>query len=238
MSKILLLGSQHGDELLGEQLYAYIIKNNPEISQFITYLVGNLRAYQKKVRYIESDLNRSYNGGTSTYEERRATRILNYIKKNNFDLVLDLHTTTCLQPPCFIIANITDDNCRFLRSSSIDIIIRMKPAIIASSLIGSYSKAVSIEVSKSLINSCTLMNITKDIKRYIENVSTRDTTKNIYEISDFLQKGELSDEDIAKLRNFEYSPHGFYPILVGEESYKKQSEYLGFKACKLYKNKV
>ena len=91
MKKILLLGSQHGNELLGEKLYKYIIKNRPELTNFVFYKVANLKAKRLGVRYIESDMNRSYNCGKDTYEKRRATKIIEYIKANNFDLVLHMH---------------------------------------------------------------------------------------------------------------------------------------------------
>ncbi|HSW78189.1 MAG TPA: succinylglutamate desuccinylase/aspartoacylase family protein [Candidatus Chromulinivoraceae bacterium] len=237
MNKILLLGSQHGNELLGEQLYAYIASNRLDLLPFITFKRGNLRAYRQKVRYIESDLNRSYTGGDTTYEERRANTILKYIKKQDFDLVLDLHTTTCSQPPCLIVAGITDDNRQFIRASSIEKIVHMNHEIVETSLIGVYSKSASIEVNVIQLTTKLMEQLTSDIDRYLHNAASK-KTKTVYEVGDLLGKDEITQEQAEELRNFEMSPLGFYPILVGENSYKKYTKYLGFKAYKTYQSKV
>jgi len=237
MNKILLLGSQHGNELLGDVLYDYVLKTQPSIAKHITFMRGNLKAYRQKKRLIESDLNRSYTGGKSTYEERRASRILHYIKKSDFDLVLDLHTTTCNQLPCIIVESITDENLRYLRATSIDKIVKMSSSAASTSLIGVYPKTVSIEVYDGGLTTLLMSQLASDIKRYLID-STHSKTKTIYEIDGVLRKGELSDKEIAGLKNFEYSHLGFYPILVGEKSYQADTDYLGFKAHKISDNKV
>ncbi|MDN5274497.1 MAG: hypothetical protein JWP06_398 [Candidatus Saccharibacteria bacterium] len=232
MNKILLLGAQHGNELLGIQLYEHITRKRPQMLPFVTYKTGNIQARKQNVRYIESDLNRSYTGKSRTYEERRAKRILKYIIQNKFDLVLDLHTTTCEQPPCFIAPGITPGIEHFIRASSITRIVQMNHSIIASSLIGNCVQAVSIEVNRQEAKTSVLLDsLCDDIERYIHG-DTGTAVKTIYHINDLLKKTEVTDEEAATLRNFHRSPQGYYPILVGENSYKKQTEYLGFKAYK------
>jgi len=231
MKKILLLGSLHGNELLGKKLYDYITEIRPDIVPHVRFKIGNIKAYRKNVRQIESDMNRSYTGGTTTYEERRAATILRYIRYEAFDLVIDLHTTTCLQPPCIIIPRISDYNRRFINSSSIDKIVLMPDDISKTSLIGVCPMAVSIEVNNTEITEQLMDQFCNDIERYIHN-TTCETPKTIYEIKGFLNKNEISDKDVSTLRNFEYCSFGFYPILVGENSYKKYTKYLGFKAHK------
>jgi len=237
MNKILLLGSQHGNELLGEHLYAYIIAHRPDLLPVITFKKGNLKAYRQKVRYIESDLNRSYTGGHKTYEERRAGMILKYIKAQKFDLVLDLHTTTCDQPPCLIVAGITHGNRCFIRASSTEKIVHMNHKIVETSLIGVYPKSVSIEVNETQLGPELMEQLVGDIDRFVRNISY-DKPQTVYEISGLIGKDEITTKQAEKLRNFEMSPFGFYPVLVGENSYKKYTQYLGFKAYKTYQSKV
>lgn len=237
MNKILLLGSQHGNELLGECLYAHIRQYQPALLQYTTYRIGNSRAHKRNIRYIEGDLNRSYTGKTTTYEERRAKRILSYIKKEGFDLVLDLHTTICEEPPCIIIPKLTTENMRFIRASSIQKIVEMNCPIVTTSLIGNCSRAVCIEINKDEVNNSTLNGICEDIKRYIAEKDFNQQ-KDIYTVDNLLEKTEIDDKDAAKLRNFELSSQGFYPILTGENSYKEQTHYLGFKAYKRRSSKV
>lgn len=229
MKKILLLGSQHGDELLGDQLHNYIITNHPDMMDCIDFTVANPAAKEKGVRFIESDLNRSYNGKNSTLEEIRAAELLDLISSKKYDLVLDLHTTTCRQPPCLITA--TTDH-PFIRSSGTRKVVHMNHDIVRSSLIGVCEEAISIEVNKHQCDDATLELLTIDIRNFIQNKATN-TDKEIYQVSDLLRKSEVSQSEAAVLQNFEKSPLGFYPVLVGENSYKKHTEYLGFKAYKV-----
>jgi succinylglutamate desuccinylase len=237
MKKILILGSQHGNELLGEALHAYIQRQRPELLPYITYLPGNIRARQQNIRYIESDLNRSYNGRRTTYEERRAGRILAYIKRHAFDLVLDMHTTTCDQPPCLIVASPGGAIAPFLRACSIDKIVHMNHEIVKTTLIGVCPEAVAIEVNKHALSETLLTALSDDLQRYIDG-NTAYAEKTVYEVGDLLKKTELSEEEASKLQNFQKSSHGFYPILVGENSYKKQTAYLGFKAYSRVRSRV
>lgn len=233
MKKILLLGSQHGDELLGEKLYNHIINHHPELLPFVTYKVGNLKAKRQKTRYIESDLNRSYNCGNDTYEKRRSKRIIKYIKDNQFDLVIDLHTTTCPQPPCIIIPSINPDIVDYLNASFINKIIQIDFNVINHSLIGTYSKSISIEVSKKQISAKLLNNLADDINKFIKSEKNLQP-KTVYQVQDFIHKDSLSNDEINQLHNFELSDKGYYPVLIGEKTYKKQTNYLGFKAENTY----
>lgn len=227
--KILLLGSQHGNELLGEKLYAHIKNKRPDILPYVTHKNANLRARRQNVRYIESDLNRSYNGKNTTYEERRARVILRYIQQQDFDLVLDLHTTTCKQIPCLITPGITPELQRFMRASSIETIVEMSHDIVKTSLIGVHRKSISVEVNRREITSELLESLCDDLLRFIQN-RAHGLPKKIYKIDDLLHKKSITSVQAKTLKNFEYSPLGFYPVLVGENSYKKQTDYLGFKA--------
>jgi succinylglutamate desuccinylase len=237
MKKILILGSQHGNELLGEALYEYICSNRRELLPYVSYVVGNNKAKKHGVRYIESDLNRSYNGLRTTYEERRATRILAYIKQNGFDLVLDMHTTTCDQPPCFIASSLEGETALFLRASSIERVVHMNHGIVRTSLIGVCPQALSIEVNRHSLDASLMSSLCHDLQRYIDG-SDEHAEKLVYEIGDLLKKTELSEEEAGKLRNFQKSQYGFYPVLVGENSYKKQTAYLGFKAYAEVRSRV
>lgn len=226
---ILLLGSQHGNELLGEYLYKHICSAKPELLSHVTYKVANPRAKKHGVRYIESDLNRSYSSTKNTYETRRAKRLLRQFADEKYDIILDLHTTACVQPPCIIVADI-EANRQFLGASSIDKIVEMRHSIVASSLIGNIAKAVSIEINQEEAREFNILEkLCDDIARFIQN-ETSGRPKEIYDVRALLKKTEVSPAEATKLRNFTRSPLGFYPVLVGENSYKKQTDYLGFKA--------
>lgn len=237
MKRVLLLGSQHGNERLGDILYKYIRSHRPELLPFVIYKVGNPRAYTAGVRYIEQDLNRSYTGKHDTYEERRAAWLLRYIHRKKFSLVLDLHTTTCQQPPCIIVPADYRQRSDFLKASDISTIVCVRHEIVTSSLIGNCPQAISIEVSVDQLPQFVEA-LCDDLAAYLTSSPRKTLTKRVYEVTDLLPKGELSETEIRDLQNFVLSKHGFYPVLVGENSYKKQTAYLGFKAYTVYKLRV
>lgn len=235
MKKVLLLGSQHGNEPLGDYLYSHIVTKRPTLRYYVELAIANPNAQKRRVRYIESDLNRSYNGNKITYEEHRADEILSFIRRGKFSLVLDLHTTTCRQPPCLITKS-TDHP--FIDYSSVKHIVHMSHQIVRTSLIGVCEQAISIEVNKSEAkNELFLDALCDDIERYLMQKPCT-VAKQIYTVKDLLLKNNIPLADIPVLQNFQKSKHGFYPILVGENSYKKQTDYLGFKAYQMYSSKV
>jgi len=226
MKKILLLGAQHGDEMLGDHLIKYIDTYRPEMLPYITYKIGNPRAYKHKVRFIESDLNRSYTGANATYEERLANEIIKFISNKKFDLVLDLHTTTCDQPTIMIVASLNETVRQFSAISFISNTIIMMPDIADLGLIGNCPQAISIEVYEDKIDNKLLAHICDDIHRYVKK-------QNIYQIENTLNKCEITKDRALSLTNFKKSSYGFVPILVSESSYQKTNDFYGFKANKI-----
>lgn len=95
--KILVIGGTHGNERLGVELVT-LLKRNP--IKGVDALIANPRAVAKKVRFTETDLNRSFAGGES-YEQRRAMELRDITAP--YDIVLDFHNT---QTP--------DNNCGFV----------------------------------------------------------------------------------------------------------------------------
>lgn len=229
--KILLLASQHGDELLGDYLHTHLKIHYSHLLQHISFKIANPKAYKLGVRYIDSDLNRSYNKGPATYERRRASYIKRYIREQAFDLILDLHTTVCIQPPCMIVHDIYETNKQFLRASSIERIVCIKDPIIHTTLAGHNKHTVAIEIANTDITPTVLDSLCKDLERYILH-KQRTTQKIVYTVDSLLLKTEVSSEEAKQLVNFQISPAGYIPILVGENSYKKNTAYLGFKATK------
>lgn len=87
--KILVIGGTHGNELLGiklvESLQKIPIKN-------VDVYIANPRAVERKVRFTETDLNRSFGKQTaSSYEIDRAEELCELVKQ--YDVVLDFHNT-------------------------------------------------------------------------------------------------------------------------------------------------
>ena len=80
--KVLIVENTHGDEISGLRF-----------PSFVDVIIGNPRAKESGVRFIESDLNRSFNGRIGTMEEKRAVYLREQILPK-YDFVLDIHSTT------------------------------------------------------------------------------------------------------------------------------------------------
>lgn len=227
--KILLLGSQHGNEPLGDMLYEHIKRQHTALLPYITFKIGNPRAHEQEVRYIESDMNRSYDDTLSTYESLQAKHMLQFIEEGEFDLVLDLHTTVCNQPPCFILPKLNATLTPFIRASHIERIVLITDSMVHATLTGVNSKVVAIEVANSELTPKLLEMLCRDIVRYIRG-DVSPSQKKVYDVPSLLLKIEVAKEDIDSLVNFKKTQAGYIPILVGKNSYRKTTHYLGFKA--------
>ncbi|PID30575.1 hypothetical protein CSA80_01080 [Candidatus Saccharibacteria bacterium] len=73
MKRVVVVSSQHGNEPLGEMLEAYMYQSPADVTEpyFVT---ANPVAVRQNVRYVESDMNRSYDR-TDTYEGRLAQHL-------------------------------------------------------------------------------------------------------------------------------------------------------------------
>lgn len=232
MSKeVLLVASQHGNEPLGKELVYYIMANYPELMDNIDVVVGNPTAVRQNKRFIESDLNRSWGFDEDmTLERNRANELTDYIGRSAATLVLDLHTTTTSQPRCFIAHSTNGEVAKFMAASHIDNVVVMPDQIAEPSLIGKNPHAVSIEVANAELNDDLYESLAQDLKAYLANERPH-PEKNVFEVDEKILKSEYEGVDFSNARNFElHEETNIYPVLMGENSYKKETDYLGFRA--------
>lgn len=227
---ILIIAATHGNELLGPKLINYIISKRPELLEHLDFIIGNPRAYAKRVRYIESDLNRSYQLGEATYEQRRANEIEHYIKITKPDLVIDMHTTSCVQPSIMIVRDLEHPLVRrYLRNCHIENVLRVTTTHDSASLVDSL---VAYEVMNRDVTPVHLSEICNDIESFVSDKVVT-ATKSIYQMTDKIYKKDVTKQQAESFVNFAYNVDlGFVPIMTGENSYKKQTDYLGFKSKK------
>ncbi len=113
MKKILFVVCTHGDELAGHKLFQdYPYGETDQVSWKV--IIGNPEAVPLNTRYIETDLNRSFNvSNPQTYEEKRAHILKQYFR--NFDEIYDIHTTRSIHPSSW-------DDCIFVNSTRPEIL--------------------------------------------------------------------------------------------------------------------
>jgi succinylglutamate desuccinylase len=95
---IFFTGLTHGNEVIGIQIINLMleeIKSRPDFNKKVAFMLNNIEAYKKNIRFIESDLNRSFcRSEAVTLEHKRAHEIENVLKKEKPTYVIDLHQTS------------------------------------------------------------------------------------------------------------------------------------------------
>lgn len=225
--KILIIGATHGNELLGVKLYARLLQKRSPLLEYVDFIIGNPKAYAAKTRYIEQDLNRSYHSTGSTYEQTRAAEIRAYAEFTKPDIVLDMHTTSCEQPNCLIISNFQGAAKRqFLQACHIETILQVQPMHDITTL-GDH--VIGYETPNRAVTANLLDQIIGDLQRFVGGDYPH-ARKRLFLMQDKIYKKDVSPTDAASFVNFQMHQLGFVPIMTGENSYKRQTDYLGFKA--------
>jgi succinylglutamate desuccinylase len=91
--EIVVLAGVHGNEKAGVLALKEFIKSEEikKINKSVIFILGNPKAYEKNVRYTESDLNREFGIFDNSYEGQRAKEIAEFLK--DAKVMLDLHLT-------------------------------------------------------------------------------------------------------------------------------------------------
>lgn len=94
MRKILFIAGTHGNEEFAIDVMRRVEDTYAKDTYGYDWIIGNPRAVEKGVRFIEKDLNRSAPGDlkSSVYEERRAAEIVHMSAR--YDFVIDIHGTS------------------------------------------------------------------------------------------------------------------------------------------------
>lgn len=225
--KILIIAATHGNEPIGPRFYSYLLSKRADLLENVELIIGNPRAFAKRVRYIESDLNRSYQIGKSTYEQRRANEIEEYVKFTKPDLVIDMHSTACIQPRIMIVRNLHSQMVkRFLRNCHVEKVLKVTTTNDSASIT---PHMIAYEVMNRDVNQSLFADIADDIDKFLAD-SINTSSKLTYQMTGKIYKSDVTKEQARTLVNFEMNPLGFIPIMTGNNSYKKQTDYLGFKA--------
>lgn len=99
---VLIVGGTHGNEPCGVEAIVQwhkLLKQRPELllSGDVHFLLGNPKAFEKDVRYVDHDLNRSFSRlySSQQVESRRSQEISSFIKSfREIEAVIDLHSVS------------------------------------------------------------------------------------------------------------------------------------------------
>jgi len=179
----------------------------------IQFILGNPKAYEQAIRFIEDDLNSIFGINNNTYESRRALEVLKEIESS--DLVVDFHTTSATTEPFAIVVD--EKMISFAEKTGLKYVVIMKHNIKEGHALINYRNGISVEVGNH--NDKNTYQTTLQI---IENIRAgKKHPAQAYEVYDKItEPGDYI--------NFQKHTGGFIPILAGEASY----DFYGLKARK------
>lgn len=248
----------HGNERLGPRVGHHLYTERPELLRNVDYMCGNPLAAGEdpQIRYTQgitpghtkpgTDLNRSFspNIDPQSYEEARARKIADIIKAGNYGYVLDLHTSNTEFGSCMLIGE------DYRQSPAIRDIIAASPInrivvlpnkiplqdgettvdLVTTGLIGNFDNSVSLEYNAELADRVGVEETMLTIDGLVQGRSlVGPKEREFYTVTDFIWKTQDPGENA---KNFEECEFGYYPVLYGENTYRKDptKPYLGFAA--------
>ncbi|HSX28082.1 MAG TPA: succinylglutamate desuccinylase/aspartoacylase family protein [Candidatus Saccharimonadales bacterium] len=224
--RILIVGAQHGTERLGPRVYRFIQRHHPEKLAYIDYLCGNPKAERQHLRFVETDLNRSYDATIPrSYEEKRAQKILERISAGTYDYVLDIHTSFTDVDRFLITARMDKTIQEIISASPFSRVVVMPPHIASSALIGHVPQAVSIEYNNVLARSHQAL---QEVLLLLDNLIQRQFMPQFRDIFYVEDKIPLDSDFDIDSPNFQLCPQGFYPVIAGRGV--TYTHYKGFAA--------
>lgn len=225
-ARIAIVGSIHGNELIGSKVIMRLARNPPEGVR-LRLIVANEAAISKNKRFIDIDGNRCFPGDIEgNTEQRMAYKLLKYT--TDCDYLIDIHSTYAKQPDVIIV---TRRSARILtRYAPIKKVVVMRREIAnGGSLIDYARRGISLEFNRNRstayvegIVRSTIANlvsrrrtISKEVyysARFIPRLGRPSNIKNF----SLVKRGEIIQKvNDKKIR----SRTSFYPLFFGEKGY-------------------
>lgn len=250
---ICIVGSLHGNELVGKKVIEKITNNKISIKKgTLITIIANTKALKKKKRYIDDDLNRVFPGNkTGNFEERLAYKIFPIL--NKCDYVIDIHSTVTDTKDVVIVKKTNKGVARLIDIIKPKRVVLMPRSFGKGALINHCKSGVSLEYGRHLEKGTfdkSLRDIVKVLK-YFNFLSDKFKVRFAESKTEYfkvyaLQKKPANFVINKNIKNFKQikkgdvlgtvkdrkiiSTEAFYPIMFGQNSYEK---HLGFKAKKV-----
>jgi predicted deacylase len=113
-----VVGSVHGDEPAGKTAVEKFLEEEHEFRKPVQFIVANEEALEENVRFLDTDLNRSFPGDaeSESHEERLAAEINELIQGTK---VLDIHTTRSYPLPFVTFTHLNDETRELIASTGV-----------------------------------------------------------------------------------------------------------------------
>lgn len=141
--ELAVVGCMHGDEHFGKRVIDDV-HDDPDLGERVRTIFANEQAYDMNKRWLDTDLNRSFNRtDISGYEAGLAPILLSESLKSRY--LLDIHTTKADETFLPIVTNLNKGVEYILSHLDIENVALIKTKEAPHSLIGNHPSAVSLE---------------------------------------------------------------------------------------------
>lgn len=229
MNKVSIIAAMHGDEVYGIELYNAFVKRYPDKANKVKIIIGNEKAHQQNVRFIDADMNRQYSAAGSSHERQEIARVDAALKAFGPDYIIDIHTTKRDSGIFFISDKPNRVRQRIYDMLDIDVCI-MKDVVIRQSLIGAYENAVSLEYSLRSISQETTSSFVDALFGLVYDSSIERNNRRKYVATRLISKDEW--EKYKGLKSYEQKPEGI-SLMVPADISEMNATYFGFWCEKL-----
>lgn len=196
MKNIQFVTAVHGNEIMPTLALA---------SMEVKQVVANPRALAQRTRFIDCDLNASFDLEGDKYEIERARKLSAILDPEK--LVVDFHTFPCESEPFAIVVDLK--MIPFASTLGLEHIVYMKYNIKAGHALINHSPGVSIEVGKHTVEASFTR--TQEIARRLVSSKPEKCPVRVYEVCGRIEK-------LGQYTNF-VEHGGMIPILYGEATY-------------------
>lgn len=230
--KTLVIAGVHGNEQFGLKILGKLQQlqcTNVELH------VAHPEAIAKHVRYVMHDLNRSFGDEKINSVEYGIARTLSQkIRAENYNLVIDLHTSTVAVGYVAVLASAAPALSTIAKFLDVEHIAIMPNDIAQQALIGVCPEvSICLEFGQYLRSDKLALEVAQSIQRLTVGNLFQDPTRSVdvYHIDRVITRDEATG---LSLRNYEYEEClSGYPFLTGTDNYL---EHRGFLAT--YRTKV
>jgi len=224
LRKIYVIAGIHGNEVFGLKVLAKLIAMQ---NLNITIRVAHLEAIAKNVRYIETDLNRSFGIDVKdSLEARLANQVKAEIDELNPDLIIDLHTSSVNVSRVGILAENNQLLVDITKHMGMEYAAVMPESIAKQSLIGVHpEKSLCIELGRYLRSDALAKQLAIQINALANgDLSILEQRIPLLFIERIIERSEAID---LKLENYVFNEQlKGYPFLTGESNYDEHRGFL------------
>ncbi|MFW6384219.1 MAG: succinylglutamate desuccinylase [Halodesulfurarchaeum sp.] len=123
--ELAIVGAVHGDEPCGVRAIDRLLETQPEVSRPVELIVANERALQLGVRYVDADLNRSFQYVAPDAHEAKVADALRARIRNK--TILSIHSTQSTEDPFAIVSGLDEGVAPIVAGLSVEAVVDAGP---------------------------------------------------------------------------------------------------------------